>query len=36
MDLIKKMCSSFDFAAIDSELYELIPQDKMDVKTAKR
>ncbi|MDN0088651.1 DUF5071 domain-containing protein [Yersinia nurmii] len=36
MDLIKKMCSSFNFAAISSELYELIPQDKMDVETARK
>lgn len=36
MDLIKKMCGSFDFTTISSELYALIPQDKTDVETAKK
>lgn len=36
MDLIKKMCGSFDFTAISSELYALLPQDKMDVERAKK
>jgi hypothetical protein len=36
MDLIKKMCGSFDFTKISSELYALLPQDKMDVERAKK
>ncbi|EFV41922.1 DUF5071 domain-containing protein [Hafnia paralvei] len=36
MDLIKKMCGSFDFTAISAELYALLPQDKMDVERAKK
>ncbi|CNH01947.1 DUF5071 domain-containing protein [Yersinia pekkanenii] len=36
MDLIKKMCGSFDFTAISAELYALIPKDKMDIETAKK